>query len=468
MSRDPESVVLEYLEDIKAGRHDAAYEAFAEDATWTTPPSLPWPGKFHGRRAIFDGYFAVDKGLFTTGMDSYDLETRLVVSRGEHVVIEMTHRSTGLNGNHYETDHCLVFDVREGKIQAVREYIDSLYLKESMIDPVSHTAEASSPPAWQTLDAVIRPGDPQPEGWYAVALSEEIREGKPFGCDFLGGRVVVYRRASGEPVVTTARCPHMGADLALGDVVGDDIRCTYHHFCFGPTGACTSIPSEGPIPTAARLYSYPTAESLGLVWAYNGPAGGSPLFPPPRIRDYDESDLLVSARRTNVFEVAPWLSIGNTFDFMHLRYVHDLDFEIEPDDVRYVDDHHIELEIPFVSPETGAFEQRIRVTGTNAVSFQTVTDHTTIGLFTSTPLQTTAQTYYVAAVPRDASLAPSELEARLAEQVKFGSDLLVDDARTLTGIRFKVGSLVGGDRAMVTYMQWVNDFPTAAPARAYD
>ena len=135
MSTDPKSVVLEYLEDIKAGRHDAAYEAFAEDATWSTPPSMPWPAKFHGRKDIFEGYFAVDKGLFTTGMDSYDLETRLVVTQGEHVVVEMTHRSTGLNGNEYVTDHCLVFDVRDAKIQAVREYIDSLYLKESMIDP---------------------------------------------------------------------------------------------------------------------------------------------------------------------------------------------------------------------------------------------------------------------------------------------------------------------------------------------
>ena len=135
MSADPKTVVLDYLEDIKAGRHDAAYDAFAEDATWTTPPSLPWPGKFFGRKDIFEGYFAVDKGLFTTGMDSYDLETRLVVTQGEHVVVEMTHRSTGLNGNEDVTDHCLVFDVREGRIQAVREYIDSLYLKESMIDP---------------------------------------------------------------------------------------------------------------------------------------------------------------------------------------------------------------------------------------------------------------------------------------------------------------------------------------------
>ena len=135
MPSDNEALVLDYLEAVKRGDHDAAYAAFAEDATWQTPPSLPWPGFFRGRRAIFDEYFAVDKGLFTTGMDSYDLENRGVVSAGNHVVVEMTHRSVGLNGKKYETDHCLVFDVDGGRIQAVREYIDSLYLKQEMIDP---------------------------------------------------------------------------------------------------------------------------------------------------------------------------------------------------------------------------------------------------------------------------------------------------------------------------------------------
>ena len=61
-----EAHVRAYLEAIGAGEHERAYEAFAEDATWQTPPSLPWPGRFEGRRAIFDEYFAVDKGLFKT------------------------------------------------------------------------------------------------------------------------------------------------------------------------------------------------------------------------------------------------------------------------------------------------------------------------------------------------------------------------------------------------------------------
>ena len=125
--------VFDYLDAIRRGDHASAIEAFHEDATWTTPPTLPWPGVFRGRKAIFEEYFAVDKGLFTTGMSSYDLETRNAVAAGDCVVIEMRHRAEGLNGKRYETDHCLVFELRGGKIQAVREYIDSLYLKQQMM-----------------------------------------------------------------------------------------------------------------------------------------------------------------------------------------------------------------------------------------------------------------------------------------------------------------------------------------------
>ena len=126
--------VLDYLDAMRRGDHARAFEAFAEDATWTTAPSLPWPGLFRGRKEIFEGYFAVDKGLFTTGMSRYDLETRNVVAAGDCVVVEMRHRAEGRSGRRYETDHCLVFELREDRITAVREYIDSLYLKQQLLD----------------------------------------------------------------------------------------------------------------------------------------------------------------------------------------------------------------------------------------------------------------------------------------------------------------------------------------------
>jgi hypothetical protein len=62
----------------------------------------------------------------------------------------------------------------------------------------------------------------------------------------------------------------------------------------------------------------------------------------------------------------------------------------------------------------------------------------------------------------------SELERRLKEQIALGDALLVDDARTLTGIHFKAGTLLEEDQAMAKYMRWVHDFPTAAPTLGYE
>ena len=315
--------------------------------------------------------------------------------------------------------------------------------------------------SWRDLSATLEPGQTHYQGWYAVALGSEVEAERPFGTQFMDERVVIYRDSRGAPVVLGARCPHLGADLSVGDVIGDDVRCAYHHFRFGPDGGCTGIPSEGPIPSAARVASWPAAERFGLIWAWHGDT--EPLFEPPEVPEYHEEQLEMRARRTHVFEVAPWLSIGNTFDLMHLRHVHDLDFDLEPEDIRYTGKYHIECEIPFRSKEMGNFEQRILTTGTNVVSFLTVTDETTVGLFTSTPVGDRAQTFYTSGVPREAAADAATLARMLDEQEAFGDGLLADDFRTLTGLRFQAGTLVEGDRALVQYMQWVETFPRAIP-----
>src|SRR5690606_3564269 len=116
--------------------------------------------------------------------------------------------------------------------------------------------------------------------------------------------------------------------------IDDQLRCMFHHFCYGADGRCTSVPSGDRIPSSARVHSFPVAESVGLVWVFNGE---QPPDTPPRFADHDEGRLAVRARRTDIFEVSPWVIIANSFDFMHLRYVHGLKFDFDQSTIEWGD-----------------------------------------------------------------------------------------------------------------------------------
>lgn len=309
------------------------------------------------------------------------------------------------------------------------------------------------------LSAALTPGQAHHQNWYAVALSEEVQPHAVLGKDFLNGRVAVYRKRNGEPVVLTSRCPHMGADLSLGDVIDDQLRCTYHHFCFAEDGGCTSVPAGNRVPRSARVFSYPCVEKFGLIWAFNGE---EPLFPPPDVRGFSCEELSWRVRRTDVFSVAPFVNVGNSFDYMHLRYVHGLEFAFDPAKVNWVDDFHIETEIEFGGPGSGN-ESRIRVTGTNTVAHVTVAGMTSIGLFTLTPIGTESHSYFVSAAPTSLGYPAEDVERCIAFQEQFSAGLLIDDVRTLSGLRFQVGSLVQEDKSMIDFLKWVQRFPTATP-----
>ena len=59
--------------------------------------------------------------------------------------------------------------------------------------------------------------------WYPVALARDLAPGSVIGRDFLGTRVVAYRDAAGKPVVQSAWCPHLGADLSVGQIADGEV-----------------------------------------------------------------------------------------------------------------------------------------------------------------------------------------------------------------------------------------------------
>jgi ketosteroid isomerase-like protein len=110
--------------------HDAdrISAVFTEDAEWLAPPgnatavALDCPSHLVGREAIvrflaedFPRFFA---SAVTVTFHGFHAD-------GERVVVEETMTATLANGNHYANDYCFVFELREGLIHRVREYLDT-------------------------------------------------------------------------------------------------------------------------------------------------------------------------------------------------------------------------------------------------------------------------------------------------------------------------------------------------------
>ncbi|MEM8713486.1 MAG: aromatic ring-hydroxylating dioxygenase subunit alpha [Planctomycetota bacterium] len=99
----------------------------------------------------------------------------------------------------------------------------------------------------------------------AVASSRELRR-VPLGRRVGGQRLALARDSQGVPFALRDSCPHRGAPLSLGTVVGDSLECPYHGIQFSTDGAANSIPWS-PAPCRLRARTYRVIEQDGLVFA---------------------------------------------------------------------------------------------------------------------------------------------------------------------------------------------------------
>ncbi len=189
------------------------------------------------------------------------------------------------------------------------------------------------------------------KGWYVACPSRDLKKHKVKSVDICGQRVVVFRGDDGRVRALDAYCPHMGADLGQGKVIGNNIRCFFHHWSFNGDGQCAHIPclQEGQkIPPAAKLHSYATEERYGLVWVFPEKVAPHAVVTPP---DHENEEIFFRLGKAFRRPCHYHVNLLNGVDPQHLNTVHQV--PIEKHGIQAVESGDGVLEFTFRSEHLG-------------------------------------------------------------------------------------------------------------------
>ncbi len=298
------------------------------------------------------------------------------------------------------------------------------------------------------------------ENWYPLCLSSEAPVGTAKGFDFLNGRVIAFRPTSGAPVsVLSAYCRHLGVDLSIGQVVGDEVRCPYHHWRYDSTGQCVATAVGDKPPGRAKLFRFPTAEALGLIWVYNGE---TPAYDVPNF-GVDESALHFHVVRSVEVPMDPFMLFSNAMDLQHLRSVHGIQFSSPPDDFE-ITPRTISYRQVMTTPGIGVQDQRVTLWGTNGITLISEimgrqTYMMSVGLAVRGPM---TRTFNVTAVnkPEEGKAGDVQMIDRHIQMVEqFGLQLNREDDPVMRTVSPRLDNLTQADRSLAMYFNFARTYP---------
>jgi phenylpropionate dioxygenase-like ring-hydroxylating dioxygenase large terminal subunit len=209
------------------------------------------------------------------------------------------------------------------------------------------------------------PFTPYPTGWYRIARTKDLSRGRVRNVSALGESLVLFRTGDGTAVAIEAHCPHLGAHLGRGRVVGDAIECQFHGWRIGADGRCAAVPRGQLVQARKPPRRWPVCERNGAIMLWFDALGRQPTWEVPELAEAHNprwGGLRAASggvASTHIQEVAE-----NGVDLAHFAHVHGRQiaavatkrFEIDGPRLTHEIDKSLSLFRRFSSSGTLAFE----------------------------------------------------------------------------------------------------------------
>jgi ketosteroid isomerase-like protein len=122
-----EQLVLDFFAILSSGDLEALAQKLHEDMSWTTMiTDVPGAGRHDGRENVLQNFLAPVRGSFKDGDPKVHVDA--LVSSGDRVMAETHAIGSRADGHPYNNLYAWAFEIRDGLILHVREYMDSLYV----------------------------------------------------------------------------------------------------------------------------------------------------------------------------------------------------------------------------------------------------------------------------------------------------------------------------------------------------
>jgi uncharacterized protein len=121
-----QQTVLDFLDAFATYDPDKFLHFMTDDPTWRV-----FQNERRGRQAIRE-LAAIAASLYPTGAAR---EIQAVVSEGDRVVVQSILRAVTNKGEDYENYYVLIFELRDGRIDTVWEYLNLVYAQSKFLLP---------------------------------------------------------------------------------------------------------------------------------------------------------------------------------------------------------------------------------------------------------------------------------------------------------------------------------------------